>query len=248
MAAPISEQLNVLSERYLEILLSDRGNTLLLLVQAPIIAWIAALNWGDIDTPTNSLYYVLALTALWFGTFNACREIVKEKPIFEREVRRGLEVGPYLASKMLVLGLLSFVQCLLLAGIVDRAVPLGGPVLGHFFFLWLTSLGGTAMGLCLSSVMSNSDRAMAGVVLLLIPQMLFSEMVLNHDHASNLVLWGEDLTFITWTFQGMKEITKNDWTLTTLLQSVVLIGLLAGACLTGAYLVLKLRTRRLRGA
>ena len=104
------------------------------------------------------------------------------------------------------------------------------------------------MGLCLSSVMSNSDRAMAGVVLLLIPQMLFSEMVLNHDHASDLVLWGEDLTFITWTFQGMKEITKNDWTFTTLLQSVLLIGLLAGACLTGAYLVLKLRTRRLRGA
>lgn len=244
MAASRSEQLNVLCERYLETFLADRGNVFLLLLQAPVIAFLIVLNWNDIKGVTDSLYYVLALSALWFGTLNACREVVKERAIFEREVRLGLEVGPYLLSKLLILGLFSFVQCLCLAFIVDRSIALGGPAIFHFAFLWLASLGGTCLGLFLSCLMSNSDRAVGGVVLVLIPQMLFSEMVLSHEHSSKLVLWLENFTFVSWTYQGLQEVTRAEWSFWVLFRTG--FGMLALSLALGGlcYLLLRWRTRK----
>lgn len=244
MAASRSEQLNVLCERYLETLLADRGNTFLLLLQAPVIAVLTVLNWNDVNGVTDSLYYVLALSAVWFGTLNSCREVVKERAIFEREARRGVEVGPYLLSKLLVLGLLSFVQCLCLAFIVDRYVALGGPAIVHFFYLWLASLGGTCLGLLLSCLMSNSDRAVGGVVLVLIPQMLFSEMVLSHEHSSRLILSLENMTFISWTYQGLKEVTRSEWSTWTFFESAAALAFLSLLLLAACYLLLSWRTRK----
>ena len=244
MAAPATEQLNILCERYLEIVLADRGSTFILLLQAPVIALLTVLNWRGVDTVTDSLFYVLALSALWFGTLNACREVVKERPILEREARRGLKVGPYLLSKVMVLALLSFVQCFCLAFVVDHYLPLGGPAFFHFFFLWLTSLGGISLGLFLSSLMSNSDRAVGAVVLVLIPQMLFSEMVISHDHAADIVLWAEDFSFISWCFQGLKEVTQSEWAWLTLLQSGFMLLLLSLGLLTASYGLLRWRLRR----
>lgn len=246
MAASQGEQLNVLCERYLEIVFSDRGNTFLLLLQAPLIAFFVVLTWRDVDRPTDSLYYVLSLTALWFGTFNACREVVKEGPILDREARLGLQPGPYLLSKLLVLALLSFVQCLMLAFLVNHSVPLGGPPIFHFAYLWLTSLGGIALGLLISCLMSNSDKAVGSVVLVLIPQMLFSEMVLSHEHASSLIQWAEDFTFLAWAFQGMKEITKSEWSYIGLSQAGLMLTLLTAGLLAGCLFLLTMRTRKAR--
>lgn len=247
MAVSRSEQLNVLCERYLEIMLADRGNTFLLLVQAPIIAFLIVLNWRDVDAVTDSLFYTLALSALWFGTFNSFREVVKERPILEREARLGVSVLPYLFSKCAVLSLVSFIQCLLLAYIVNRSLPLGGPVLVHFFYLWLCSIGGIGMGLLLSCLMSNSDRAVGGMVLVLIPQMLFSGMVLSHDNASNLVLWCEDMTFISWCFHGLKEVTASEWKWINLLQCASMLMVLGLACVSCSYLLLRWRLRKVKG-
>lgn len=245
MAASRGEQLNVLAERYLEIVFSDLGNTLLLLLQAPVIAFLTVLVWRDnVDGATDQLYWVLALSAVWFGTLNSCREIVKERGVFEREARLGVAVGPYLLSKCMVLGLLSFVQCLALAFIVNLWVPLGGPVILHFVFLWLASLGGTALGLALSCVMSNSDRAVGAVVLVLIPQILFSEMALSHQHATRLILWVEDLTFLSWTFTGLKEITRTEWSTWVLFKSSGALVCLSAALLALAYASLSWRTRK----
>jgi hypothetical protein len=246
MAASQGEQLNVLCERYLEIVFSDRGNTFLLLVQAPLIAFFVVMTWRDVDSPTNSLYYVLALTALWFGTFNACREVVKEGPILDREARLGLQPGPYLLSKMLVLALLSFLQCMALCFLVNHYIPLGGPPVFHFVYLWLTSLGGVALGLLISCLMSNSDKAVGSVVLVLIPQMLFSEMVLSHEHAGPVMKWAEDFTFLTWAFQGMKEVTESDWSYVTLTQAAFMLSLLTAGLLLGCLFLLTLRTRGAR--
>lgn len=246
MAASPGEQLNVLCERYLEIVFSDRGNTFLLLLQAPLIALFVVLTWRDVDHPTDSLYYVLSLTALWFGTFNACREVVKEGPILDREARLGLKPGPYLLSKLLVLALLSFIQCLCLSFIVNHNIPLGGPPIFHFLYLWLTSLGGIALGLLISCLMSNSDKAVGSVVLVLIPQMLFSEMVLSHEHASSLIKWAEDFTFLAWAFQGMKEVTKSDWSYVDLSQAAFMLSILTVGLLLVCLFLLTIRTRKAR--
>ena len=40
---------------------------------------------GSIERDTPSLYFALCLSAVWFGCIGACREIIKERPIVERE-------------------------------------------------------------------------------------------------------------------------------------------------------------------
>ena len=155
-------QFEILVERNLELLFSDFGNTALLLLQAPIIAGCMILVWRDVAQATDTLYFVMTLSAVWFGAINACREIVKERAIFLRELRVGLEIGSYIWSRLAVLALLGFVQCLLLVVLVDSQVALkGGPFL-HFVILLAASLAGTSMGLALSAVSGTADRAWPG--------------------------------------------------------------------------------------
>ncbi len=77
-------QSGILADRYFDILLGDLKNTLLLLFQAPIIAGLIVLVWRNVEEPTNTLYFVLVLTSIWFGCSNASRELVKERAIFFR--------------------------------------------------------------------------------------------------------------------------------------------------------------------
>ena len=236
--------LGILAERYLDIVLADKGNTLLLLLQSPIIAVCIILVWRDYDTPTDSLYFVLALSAVWFGAINACREIVKERPIFQREARVGLDVNAYVASKLSVLALLGFIQCLLLIFMVDRWVPLPGATIVHFFFLFLASLAGTALGLAVSALAPSSDRAVAMVPIVLLPQILFSEMVVSHEHSSQTIKWLENLTITTWTYEGLKEVTATEWSLWSLAQCT--LALLAMTAVLMALCLVLVRASRLR--
>ena len=78
-------QTGVLAERYLLCLLGDWVSALLLLAQAPLIGWFCTLVWSDVQEDTPQLRFILCLSAVWFGCINACREIVKERAIVERE-------------------------------------------------------------------------------------------------------------------------------------------------------------------
>ena len=225
-------QLSILSERYLEIVLGDRGNTFLLLIQAPIIAAFIILVWRDYESPTNSLYFVMALAAVWFGCINSCREVVKERPIFAREARVGLDPSAYLLSKFVVLTVLSLVQCLLLVFPVNLYVPLPGSPLLHYGYMVLASLGGTALGLFLSCWMSTPERAVAAVPIFLLPQILLSDQIVSHEHSSRLIKWLEHLALTTWSFDGMKEVTKTESSLFDMTEYA-----LALVCMTAALLL-----------
>lgn len=237
-------QLEVLAERYLEITFADLGNTLLLLLQAPIIAFCIILVWRDVDQPTDTLYFVMTLSAVWFGAINSCRELVKERAIFLRELRVGLEIGSYVLSKLAVLALLGFAQCLALVVMVNSQVALpGGPFL-HFLVLLAASLAGTSLGLALSAVSGTPDRAVAGVPILLLPQILFSDVILSDPYASRLTRTLQDLAIAQWSYDAQKEVAAAVPQLGgILLALLVLVAMAAGLALLAA-LLLDLGSRR----
>src|SRR5262249_13699491 len=61
---------------------------------------------------TFMLLNILVIAVLWFGCNNAAKEIVKEEAIYGRERAVNLRIGPYLGSKMLVLGVIAAIQTL----------------------------------------------------------------------------------------------------------------------------------------
>ena len=118
-------QLGLLTQRYFETLLHDPSTLLILLAQAPIIAVLTTFltDQNVVAHLTNPAYvgqpqdiyaqatlFILACSAIWFGTINAAREMVKERSIYQRERAINLRILPYALSKLFILGLLLAVQ------------------------------------------------------------------------------------------------------------------------------------------
>jgi len=180
-------QLAVLTSRYLETLARDGRNAVLLMAQAPLIAGLIGLSllYGPSDVaytkPKNTILFLLALTAVWFGCSNAARELVKERAIYRRERMVNLRAAPYVLSKVLVLAALAAAQCVLFLLILDLwfGVPGRAPLL--LLSMLLASTVGILLGLALSALVESPDRAMTLLPIVLIPQVLFTIPAVQMD-------------------------------------------------------------------
>jgi hypothetical protein len=163
-----------LTQRYLETKLRDRRNTLLLLLQAPVVALILAAVIGDSVNDPKTLF-IAAVIAVWFGANNSVREIVSESAIYERERLFNLRIPSYVLSKFAVLSGMALAQCALFVSIL---MVFGRLNRGDFFplllILYLTSLAGVATGLFFSALVGSTEKAMSILPLILIPQLLLS--------------------------------------------------------------------------
>ena len=195
----------ILAARYRDCLLGDTGGLLLVLAQAPFIGWLCVVVWGSIESDTPALYFVLCLAAVWFGCINACREIVKERAILERERLFGLRPGPYVLSKVWVLAGLGAVQVVLLQGTVEWHLQLRGPMPLELLALFGASVAGTGLGLLVSALATTQERAVFAVPLLLLPQILFSELAIPNNLYSGVVAAGEKAMPVHWAFRVFEE-------------------------------------------
>lgn len=206
-------QWQVLAERYVACLLGDPATLLLLLVQAPLIGWLCTVAWAGVESDTPSLHFVLCLSAVWFGCIGACREIVKERAILERERLFGLRVASYVRSKATVLVGLGLVQVLLLQIAVEWQIGVRGPFLVQTAALWGASAAGTGLGLVVSALSRAQERAVGAVPLLLLPQILFSKFVLPERFFTSTVQVVEKAMPVRWAFRVFEEAaaTEPSW-------------------------------------
>jgi ABC-type multidrug transport system ATPase subunit/pSer/pThr/pTyr-binding forkhead associated (FHA) protein len=168
-------QLFWLTVRYFNVKLNDRLNTLILIGQAPIIAGLICLIFNDI---TPAVPFLLAVSAVWFGTNNAAREIVGEAAIYKRERMFNQGILSYIVSKIAVLGTFAAIQSLLFTAIIAARYKDSDPQWADFSgaFLWMLSVSVAAslMGLLLSSIVSTTEKVMTLVPIALIPQIMLA--------------------------------------------------------------------------
>jgi ABC-type multidrug transport system ATPase subunit len=182
-------QMLTMIRRYTAVLASDRAFLALLI---GVIVGLGAMvrlfplkNGFTPDTPphTNSgatsVLLILILGACFAGALNAVREIVKERPIYSRERAAGLSAGAYLCSKLVVLGVLSAFQGVLLVivGLYGTIFPPKGAILPMalveiMIAVALVAIASMAIGLLVSSAVSTSERAMPLVFLLVMVQVV----------------------------------------------------------------------------
>ncbi|MDQ3821150.1 MAG: ABC transporter permease, partial [Acidobacteriota bacterium] len=206
-----------LARRYMEVLSRDKLNLLILFGQAPIIGFLTYLVVGR-NQPRDFPYFMLALVAIWFGTSVSAREIIRERPVYNRERMVNLGLLPYVGSKLLVLSLIVGLQCVLLFGtlkLLDYAgmpgwkLPPDNPSesLAQLLTMILTGMVGIALGLLVSAVVKTSEMATSLVPLILIPQILFSGLVGVPQGISKYV--GAAMP-ATWSFDEIKRLSKLD--------------------------------------
>lgn len=203
------KQLWVLSARYLKLVTNDRQRLLLLLVQAPLLAvlisFVADGKQFEQYEMTKSLLFALSCSAFWVGMLNAIQEICKERTILKREYMTGLSLSAYVTSKIIVLGALCLVQSVLITGVFSMMVglPKEGIMIHPFCELlattFITAVSATAMGLFVSSLFTNADRAMTVAPILLMPQILFSGLIFKLNGATEVISWA---AICRWSMEG----------------------------------------------
>lgn len=262
------KQFSVLASRYAKLILNDKMRLLLLLGQAPLITMLISIvangNQFEKQEITKSLFFALACAAFWVGTFNSLQEICKERNILRREYMTGLSLTSYIGSKTLVIGVLSFLQSLMILGVFVALVgsPDEGVLLPAFpemlVTTFLTAIAAAATGLFVSSLFKNADRVMSIVVILLLPQILFSGIVFELPEGAAEILsaivvcrWGMEgfgttanLNSLPGKIQEINpaaEIIKSDYYTYSpehLLRAWVVLALYTVVCLALARLVL----------
>lgn len=154
----------------------------------------------------QTLLFLMAFSAILFGCINGVREIVKEAPIYRRERMVNLGITPYIFSKIVILGILCLLQSAVIVAFVNQKAPLHQgiflPILVEIFLtMALASLTGLMMGLLISSLAPNTDRAMSLVPLVLLPQVIFSGIIFKLD--TPLLQTAGGLFAMRWAMAGM---------------------------------------------
>lgn len=236
--ATMGYQAMVLAERYLDVFLSDFTSLFFLVFQPITVAVCIGLVWqGTANTPT--LHFVLVFSAMFFGCVNACREIVKEKAIYSRERLVGLQLWPYLLSKWLILSLFGLGQTLLFYFSVRFYLVIDGSPLLLLVSLYLSLLAGTALGLAISAFVTSDVMALALVPVFLIPQLLFSKLVMPNRTLTGIVQWMEHLTLVKWSYQAIEQAVASSPDLKNLIQGwLVLTVMMAALLLLSSVLML----------
>jgi hypothetical protein len=157
------------------------------------------------------------MIVLWFGCNNAAKEIVKEEAIYGRERAVNLGIVPYLASKFLVLTVITAFHALMLMVLVygtlealQRFVPgCSAPppeyclaYLPQFGVLVLLAMSGVALGLLLSACVSSPDRANALLPYVLIPQLILGGGILDVRHGP-LAYLAMSLSPVYWAYRAV---------------------------------------------
>ena len=172
-------QLLWLTTRYLNIKLNDKINFGILLLQAPIISFLLTRIF---DSFSSAVPFFISISAIWFGTNNAAREIVSEEKIFKRERMFNQGIFPYLLSKITILSLISLVQSILFTFILyfhfqsSSIQKMNDPVNACLWMFYL-SISATMLGLVLSASVNSSEKVMSIIPLALIPQIMLSGTV-----------------------------------------------------------------------
>ncbi|MEV6978332.1 FHA domain-containing protein [Kitasatospora sp. NPDC093806] len=189
-------QLGTLVRRYTSVIAADRLFLTVMVALPFLIGAMCRVMAGSRISSDNALNILLTLCigGLLTGSANAVREIVKERPIYQRERVVGLSRSAYLVSKVVVLGTITVTQSALLtvvglAGVdLSPTLPNGVPVPTGVLLpplpeliiaVALLSFSAMMLGLVVSALVTKEEATMPMLVLLSVVQIVFSGAMLK---------------------------------------------------------------------
>ena len=195
-------QLAILCRRYAALISADRVFLGVLLVLPVVFGGFVRASAGGqglrgpLNGSAETTLLFLVIIAAFTGGFSSVRELIKERDMYRRERTAGLSAGAYLLSKVVVLGLIAFVQAALLVviGLAFKPLPSHGalltPLIELMLDVFVLTVASMAMGLAVSACVSSQELATMVVVLLSIGQVMLTGALLT------LTSWLRWLSFL----------------------------------------------------
>lgn len=183
-------QFAVLVRRYVAVIASDRQYAISLAVLPLVLCALAHAVPGSSglsvaaarqagEAQPSQLLLVLVIGAALMGAAASVRELVKEREVYRRERAIGLSIGAYLASKVVVLAVVTGLQAVLFTAVslLGRTGPDDPLLLGSGQAEVLLAVLGVTWasmltGLAISATIDNADRGMPLLVLLIMVQLI----------------------------------------------------------------------------
>ncbi|MFG2880607.1 FHA domain-containing protein [Streptomyces sp. NPDC048337] len=184
-------QLWTLIRRYVSVIASDVG-FLALMVLLPavlgVVSTVIPAKFGlappvapsRFNGDAGTIMLILAVGMCFSGAANSVRELIKERVIYERERATGLYRSAYLMSKVIVLGIITAIQGVIICaiGFFPRDLPTEGLIMPPAVEICLSviALGFTSMmfGLVISSLVKTAEKTMPLLVMFAIVQVVFT--------------------------------------------------------------------------
>jgi ABC-type multidrug transport system ATPase subunit/pSer/pThr/pTyr-binding forkhead associated (FHA) protein len=184
----MKSQVWTLVRRHTRVVIADRSYAVSVLVMPVLLAVLAmavpgSAGFGPPATPPTSepmqLLVILMVGAAFMGTSLSARELVNERPIYERERAVGLSPSAYLLAKLAVFAGLVLAQATLLVFFVlaRKPGPVGSVLLGSGEIELLIAVAATAfvsavLGLLISALVSTSEQVMPLLVVSVMMQLV----------------------------------------------------------------------------
>ena len=173
---------------------------MLLALEAPILAFILAFfskNYTFINglpryifgenTVLPAFLFMAVIVALFLGLVISAEEIFKDRKILKREKFLNLSRSSYLFSKICILFAISALQTFIFVLIGNSMLEIDGMLLRYWVILFTASCWANMIGLNISSGFNSVVTIYILVPLILVPQLLFSGVVVDFSKMHNTI-------------------------------------------------------------
>jgi len=178
--------------------LRNRANLVITIGVSPVLALLIAtiLRYSENGTyDFASAYHIPTflflglIVAMFLGLTNSADDIIRDRPVLQRERNIKVRLSYYVVSKTLTLGVFALVQCILYVLIGNSLLQIRGMFWIDLGIMFMTAMSGVALGLLISSLVADPKTAANIVPLVLIPQIIMGGALIKYEDMNrNLTL------------------------------------------------------------
>jgi len=189
----VLRQFSTIARRQVRLVVSDRGYSVFLALLPFLIGVLSLTVRGKTglgiadpqsDNPDQpgQILVMLNVGAVFMGNALTIRDLIGERPIFQREQAVGLSTRAYLMAKLAVFSVFAIVQAAIATIITvvgwgappTDAVMLGSVRLELFVTVAATAVASAILGMALSAIAQSQDQIMPLLVVSIMSQLVFS--------------------------------------------------------------------------
>lgn len=199
--------------------LRNGANLVITIGVAPVLALLIAsiLRYSDsghydfasaYHIPT--FLFLALIVAMFLGLTNSADDIIRDRPVLQRERNLNVRLPYYVFAKTVSLGVFALVQCILFVLIGNYVLEIRGMFWIDLGIIFMTAMGGISLGLVISSLVADPKTAANIVPLVLIPQIIMGGALIKYEDMNrNLALV---YTFSRWFSEhpNKEEMVKMD--------------------------------------